>query len=258
MNLMPCVLPILALKALALAKKAEASARGARLQGVSYAAGVVASFLLIGCAMLALRGAGAAALGWGFQLQQPQFVTFLFLLMVAIALNLFGLFELPVLFGTPRREAGRKEIARLLPHGRAGGGGWRRPAPRPSWRPALGATLALSALPALLIFAALGLGMASPFLLISLWTPARAAAAEARRMDGAFPPAPRLPDAGDRRVAAAGADADQRHGWGRAGVEWRDRAFLPGLARLFPPRQAAAHRADAGARRLHHRPTAGA
>lgn len=171
LNIMPCVLPILALKALALAKKSQASRRVALRQGISYTTGVVVSFLLIAGAMLALK-AGGAAIGWGFQLQNPIFVGFLALVMLAVSANLLGLFELPVLFGerataiddsSLRGSFFTGVLAVLVA----------TPCTAPFMATAIGATLSMPTLQALSVFAALGLGMAFPFLLISLWPAAR-------------------------------------------------------------------------------------
>lgn len=169
LNAMPCVLPILSLKALALAKKSGAAQRQARLQGVAYTAGVVLSFLAVAGAMLALKAAGGA-IGWGFQLQEPAVIAGLALLMLAVAFNLFGMFELPVLFGH----------AHVSQHGTRGAFltgalavALATPCTAPFMAPALGATLTMSLPATLLIFTALGLGMAAPFLAISLWPAAR-------------------------------------------------------------------------------------
>lgn len=163
LNLMPCVLPILSLKALAIAKKSGAEQRAVRVQGIAYTLGVIGCFLAIAGIMLALKSAGAAV-GWGFQLQQPEVIAGLFFLMLLVALNLFGLFELPVLFGNRTSDAHSVRgafltgaLAVLLA----------TPCTAPFMAPALGATLTMSAPAALLVFAALGLGMAAPFLLIS-------------------------------------------------------------------------------------------
>jgi thiol:disulfide interchange protein len=171
LNIMPCVLPILALKALTLAKKAEASRAAAAAHGLAYTAGVVTSFLVIAGGMLALKASGAA-IGWGFQLQQPAFVAFLLVVMLLVAANLLGLFSLPVLFGAratsvddshPRGSFLTGALAVLVA----------TPCTAPFMATALGATLTLAAPLALLVFAALGFGMAAPFLLISLWPAAR-------------------------------------------------------------------------------------
>ena len=167
LNIMPCVLPILALKALALAKKAKASRAAAARQGIAYTVGVIASFMLIAAIMLALKASGAA-IGWGFQLQNPAFVAALAVVMVLVAANLLGLFHLPVLFG--EKATGINEnslrgsvltgvLAVLVA----------TPCTAPFMATAVGATLSLPTALALLVFATLGLGMAAPFLLISFW-----------------------------------------------------------------------------------------
>lgn len=171
LNVMPCVLPILALKALSLSKKAAASRRNAALQGISFTTGVIVSFVIIAGLMLALKATGAA-IGWGFQLQNPYFVGFLALIMALVSANLFGLFELPVLFGA--RATGVDDsklsgsfftgvLAVLVA----------TPCSAPFMATAIGVTLSLPTIQALLVFVALGFGMAAPFLLISLWPAAR-------------------------------------------------------------------------------------
>lgn len=169
LNAMPCVLPILSLKALALAKKSGVEQRHARAQGIAYTLGVILSFLAIAGVMLALKSAGAS-IGWGFQLQEPAVVAGLFFLMLLVALNLFGLFELPVLFGNATHDQHSLRGAFLTG---ALAVMLATPCTAPFMAPALGATLTLPAASALLIFAALGFGMAAPFLLISLFPPAR-------------------------------------------------------------------------------------
>src|SRR3546814_427081 len=96
LNIMPCVFPILSLKALSLAR-AGIDERHARREGVAYTAGVVLTCVALGAIILALR-AGGSAIGWAFQLQDPRMIVVLFVLALAIALNLAGLFQIP----TPR------------------------------------------------------------------------------------------------------------------------------------------------------------
>ena len=167
LNIMPCVLPILALKALSLVKKAEASRKAAARQGFAYTTGVVASFMIIAAGMLALKASGAA-IGWGFQLQHSGFVGFLLVLILLISANLLGLFELPVFFGNRAMQTkddtlGGSFLTGVLAVLVA------TPCTAPFMATAIGATLTYSAPQALLVFAILGLGMAAPFLLISLW-----------------------------------------------------------------------------------------
>jgi thiol:disulfide interchange protein DsbD len=92
LNLMPCVLPVLSIKVLALVQHSQSTPRQMRLQGIVYAAGVLASFAIIGGAMIGLRAAGAE-IGWGFQLQSPIFVTLMIYLLFAVGLNLSGVFS---------------------------------------------------------------------------------------------------------------------------------------------------------------------
>ncbi len=91
LNIMPCVLPVLAMKAVALANHAGADRRHARAESFSYSIGAVLSFVVFGLVIVALRMSGAA-IGWGFQLQEPIVVVSLALLMFAVGLNLSGVF----------------------------------------------------------------------------------------------------------------------------------------------------------------------
>ena len=167
LNLMPCVLPVLAIKVVALGLPGQ-SPRQRRRDGAAYSAGVVLTFVALGAAVLMFRAAGEQ-LGWGFQLQSPLFVSALALLFTALALNLMGLFE----------------WGQLWP---AAWGGWQSQHPEfnafasgvlavglasPCTAPFVGVSMgwALSqAWPsALAVLAAMGVGMALPYALLSLW-----------------------------------------------------------------------------------------
>ncbi|MDG5487057.1 protein-disulfide reductase DsbD family protein [Sphingomonas sp. BGYR3] len=161
LNVMPCVFPILSLKALSLAK-AGGEERQARREALAYTAGVVLVCLALGGLLLALR-AGGASVGWAFQLQNPQVILILLLLVTAIALNLAGLFEMTL----------PGPLARLTDGG--SGGAFMTgalaafvatPCSGPFMAAALGAALVLPVPVALAIFAGLGLGLALPFLLL--------------------------------------------------------------------------------------------
>ena len=163
LNLMPCVFPILSLKALSLAR-AGGDAREAKVEALAYAAGAMAVALALGGLLLALR-AGGAEIGWAFQLQNPVSVFLLLLLTLAITANLLGWFEPPSFGGGDALT-------------RAGGakGGFATgalaafvatPCSGPFMGAALGATLALPAAAALPIFGGLGLGLALPFVAIA-------------------------------------------------------------------------------------------
>ena len=169
LNLMPCVFPVLAIKVMGFAKHAS-NRRAHRQAGLAYTAGVVLSFLALGGLLLALRAAGEQ-LGWGFQLQSPAVVAALAALFTLIGLNLAGVFE----FGqfAPGRLA-----ALQLRHPAADAfltGVLAVAIASPCTAPFMGASLGFAvdmpAAQALLVFAALGVGMALPYLAAS-WIPA--------------------------------------------------------------------------------------
>ena len=158
LNVMPCVFPILSLKALSLARSG-ASERDARHEALAYAAGVVLVCLALGAVILGLR-AGGSTVGWAFQLQDPGAIVVLLLLSVAIALNLAGLFEVPM-----PRFAGTSGAGGAFATG-ALAAFVATPCTGPFMGAALGAALVLPWFAALAIFAGLGIGLALPFLLI--------------------------------------------------------------------------------------------
>ena len=163
LNIMPCVFPILGLKAMSLAK-AGGDERSVRREALAYAAGVILTCLALGGLLLALRAAGNAV-GWAFQLQDPRIILTLLLLVSAIAFNLAGLFELRP-FGGGDGLAGK---------GGTMGAFWTgalvafvaTPCTGPFMAAAMGAALLLPLAAALAIFAGLGLGLALPFLLLA-------------------------------------------------------------------------------------------
>ena len=158
LNIMPCVFPILSLKALSLARSG-ADERGARHEALAYTAGVVLVCLLLGAVILGLR-AGGQMVGWAFQLQDPRMILLLLLLSVAIALNLSGLFEVPM-----PRFAGEGGVGGAFATG-ALAAFVATPCTGPFMGAALGAALVLPWPAALAVFAGLGIGLALPFLLI--------------------------------------------------------------------------------------------
>ena len=165
LNVMPCVFPILSLKALSLARAGESESQ-ARAEGLAYAAGVVLACLMLGALMLALRAAGEQV-GWAFQLQEPAVVALLLLLAVAITANLAGLYELPALSITRGGEPASAFATGLLAAFVA------TPCTGPFMAAALGAALLLPVAQALLLFGALGLGLALPFLALGFIPPLR-------------------------------------------------------------------------------------
>jgi DsbC/DsbD-like thiol-disulfide interchange protein/cytochrome c biogenesis protein CcdA len=157
LNLMPCVFPILALKALHLSR-AGGEAEHARADALAYTAGTVVGTGALGAVLLAIRAAGAEA-GWAFQLQDPRTIMLLLLLAVAITANLLGLFELPVLGGRaqPAGSFGTGALAAFVATPCAG----------PFLGAALGTALLLPAAGSVVVFAALGLGLGLPFLFVA-------------------------------------------------------------------------------------------
>jgi thiol:disulfide interchange protein DsbD len=164
LNLMPCVLPILSLKVLGVAQSGESRQR-ARSHALWYTAGVLVAFAAIGALVLALRAAGQAA-GWGFQLQHPWFIAALVYLMFTVGLSLSGVFTL----GGSLGGVGQSLASRSGPMGDFFTGVLACVVASPCVAPFMGAPLAYAftapAVPAMLVFLMLGLGLALPFLLI--------------------------------------------------------------------------------------------
>ncbi|MEN2784990.1 protein-disulfide reductase DsbD domain-containing protein [Sphingomonas qilianensis] len=157
LNVMPCVFPILSIKALSLAR-GHLDERAARREALGYAAGVITVCVGLGALILALR-AGGNAVGWAFQLQDPRVVVLLLLLTVALALNFAGLFDIP----TPRFVGSSGGVSGAFATG-ALAAFVATPCTGPFMGAALGAALVLPWAAALAVFAGLGLGLALPFL----------------------------------------------------------------------------------------------
>jgi thiol:disulfide interchange protein/DsbC/DsbD-like thiol-disulfide interchange protein len=167
LNLMPCVFPVLGLKVMSLAAHAQDRST-VRLQSWWFALGVMLCFLLLALAMLALRSAGQAV-GWGFQLQSPVVVSMLALLFVALGLNFFGVFEIGL---AATRWAGDQQT-----NAKGGASGAffsgllaavvATPCTAPFMGSALGFTLDQPPAITLLVFAAIGAGMALPYVVLS-------------------------------------------------------------------------------------------
>jgi thiol:disulfide interchange protein DsbD len=165
LNQMPCMFPVLSLKMLGFAQ-AEQSRRSLAAGGLAYTVGVVASFVLLAGVLLALR-AGGEQLGWGFQLQSPPFVAALAVLFTLIGLNLAGVFEVGSVL--PSGLATLRARHPLMDHALTGAlaVAVASPCTAPFMGVALGAALTLQAGQALAVFAALGLGMALPYLAVA-------------------------------------------------------------------------------------------
>lgn len=167
LNAMPCVFPILSIKALTIAKKNKSEFCKVRLQGLMYTVGVVASFLTLAFLLIALKK-GGHSIGWGFQMQSPYFVTFMVYLTFLIGLSLSGLFYLPIFFGnaTASIEESRKRDSFLL--------GVlavlvATPCTAPFMGVAIGYALTQSIPTIIIVFSMLALGFATPYLALCLF-----------------------------------------------------------------------------------------
>lgn len=166
LNLMPCVFPVLSLKALSLAKISEKNSNLARMHGLSYTAGIVLSFLLLASVLIALQ-AGGQQIGWGFQLQNPIIISLLAYLLFLIGLNLAGFFEISNTFGNTGQKLTQGDglgasfftgvLATIVA----------TPCTAPFMGVAIGYALLQPAYVSLSVFAALGLGLALPYLALA-------------------------------------------------------------------------------------------
>ncbi|MFQ5513340.1 MAG: protein-disulfide reductase DsbD family protein [Myxococcota bacterium] len=167
LNLMPCVLPVLAIKVLGVAELAHEGRRQVLRHGAAYAAGVILTMLLLASVISTLRGVGSAV-GWGFQFQEPLFLATLSVVLFVFALNLFGVFQI-------YSQGGRLARAGLR------AAGVRRsffegllavvvatPCSAPFLGTAVGFALASPTPVIFAVFAAIGLGLAAPYALITL------------------------------------------------------------------------------------------
>jgi thiol:disulfide interchange protein DsbD len=189
LNLMPCVFPILSLKVLSFARSTD---HDRHLHSWVYAAGVISSFVLVAAALIFLQQAGRAV-GWGFQLQSPGFVIALAYLFVAMGLSLTGLVE----FGGSLMNTGSGLAAKNGLGGSYFTGVLAVVVASPCTAPFMGTALGFAATQppqvALLVFAALGAGMAAPLMLFSYsgaarkWMPAPGPWMETLKQLLAFP-----------------------------------------------------------------------
>lgn len=168
LNLMPCVFPVLSIKALALIRHGAHADRTTRLHGLAYTCGVVLCFLILAGLLLVLRS-GGAQIGWGYQFQSPVFVLLAAWLMFAIGLSLSGVFVV----GTSVTSVGEELTERSGYSGSFFTGMLATIVATPCTAPFMGVAIGYALTqptPALLaIFVSLGLGLALPFLLLSNW-----------------------------------------------------------------------------------------
>lgn len=192
LNLMPCVFPVLSLKALSVMQAQGQAAAEHRRHALAYTGGVLATFGLVAGALIALR-AGGAALGWGFQLQSPLFVGLLVYVMFGLGLSLSGVVQ----FGTRWMGAGQNLAAQSGLAGSFFTGVLAvvvaSPCTAPFMGTALGFALTQPAAVSVAVFIALGLGLALPFLLLGFvprlaaWLPRPGAWMETLKQVLAFP-----------------------------------------------------------------------
>jgi thiol:disulfide interchange protein DsbD len=164
LNLMPCVFPILSMKAASLTAHAHDAGK-TRAQGLAFLAGVVVTFLVLAGLLIAVR-AGGAAVGWGFQLQSPAVVAALALLMLLVALNMSGVFEVGASVQGVASGAGGTGVAGAFLTG-ALAVVVAAPCTAPFMAGALGYALTQPPLLSLAVFLALALGFAAPFVLLA-------------------------------------------------------------------------------------------
>ncbi len=167
LNIMPCVLPVLTLKLYSLVEQADISAGDRRIAGVAYTGGILASFLALALVVVLLQQSFDLSVGWGFQFQYPGYVIALGTIVFVFALNLFGVFEIPVFGATQMSEASDKEgvlgyfltgaFATLLA----------TPCSAPFLGTGMGFAFTLPAWGIVLFFLIAGLGLAFPFLIIA-------------------------------------------------------------------------------------------
>ncbi|MDP6795566.1 MAG: protein-disulfide reductase DsbD family protein [Verrucomicrobiota bacterium] len=170
LNVMPCVLPVISLKILGFVNQSSESTARVRLLGMLYGVGVVVSFLALAGVVIGVKSAGELA-SWGMQMSNPQFVVLLTVLIMLVALNLFGLFE--VTLGSVGAAAG--SVA-----SREGAGGaffngvlatvLATPCTAPFLAPALGFAFTQTSPRLVLMFVTVALGLAFPYVVLS-WNP---------------------------------------------------------------------------------------
>ena len=167
LNFMPCVFPVISLKALGLLRHADNTV-GARREGLAFLLGVMVTMMLLAAVLLAAR-AGGVAVGWGFQLQSPLVIALLSLVMLAAALNLLGVFEV----GLSAQRVGALDIGRGAFVRSAMTGALAivvaTPCAAPFMASAIGYALVQPPATSLAVFFALALGFSAPFTLVSLF-----------------------------------------------------------------------------------------
>ncbi len=173
LNLMPCVFPVIGLKIMGFVQQAGEDRRSIALHGMTFALGVIASFAVLSGILFAIRSAalknGTELIGWGYQLQEPWVVVVLLLLMFFLGLNMFGLFEI----GASATSVGGNLQSKSGHSGSFFSGILATVVATPCSAPflgaAIGATMALPALQFFTGFAAMATGLATPYLILSVF-----------------------------------------------------------------------------------------
>jgi len=170
LNLMPCVLPVLSIKLMGVVGHGGGNKKTVRISFIASAAGIIFSFLLLAGALVALKSVGAAV-GWGIQFQHPWFLISMALVIVVFAANMWGFFEIHL-------PGSISEIGATQTHQHGLGGHFltgafatllATPCSAPFLGTAVGFALARGALDIFMVFSALGVGLAAPYLLIAVW-----------------------------------------------------------------------------------------
>ena len=172
LNIMPCVLPVIALKILGFITHGQHEPGRVRALGLVYAAGVLVSFLALAAVVIGVKAAGHHA-GWGMQFGNPEFIVVLTTLITLVALNLFGVFEV-TLGGRTLSAAGQLASKQGVPGAFFNGllaTALATPCTAPFLAPALGFAFAKDSTVIVLIFLFVGLGLAAPYVVLS-WNPA--------------------------------------------------------------------------------------
>lgn len=167
LNIMPCVFPVLSIKILGFVEQGGQTRSSVRRHGLAFALGVVCSFWVLAVAVLLLRTAGGG-IGWGFQMQNPSFVACIYLLLIAIALNLFGVFEIGAGL---QRLSGRYSGAQNGYSGSFFSGVLTTALATPCTAPFLGTAVAYafsaSSFGILAVFTSIAVGLAAPYVFLS-------------------------------------------------------------------------------------------
>lgn len=165
LNLMPCVFPVLSLKLMELINSSQEEKNIRKAQAFSYSFGIIVSFWLVAGTLIALRATGQS-IGWGFQMQSPYFVVILSYLFLAMSLNMFGIFEIGLgltRLGNAGSKSKNSFFSGMVATVAA------TPCTAPFMGTSIGYALTLPWWQALTIFTILGLGMALPLVLLTVW-----------------------------------------------------------------------------------------